>query len=167
MAAAPAAPRRPAGPRFWQAASGYRVGLAAVSAGHSAGQPVAPFSIVPNMTALVADGRIHPASIEEAYEKAKAEVEQSIRDAGEWALVEVGIGPEQRSQQAIGYRELHEHLRGDRNWAQTVALIKRNSRRYARRQMSWYRGNDQIEWSEEPSRIDLVELQRYLLGFRP
>ncbi|MGH8937672.1 MAG: ribonuclease Y [Acidimicrobiia bacterium] len=40
---------------------------------------------------LVADGRIHPASIEEAYEKALAEVEQSVRDAGEWALVEVGI----------------------------------------------------------------------------
>lgn len=40
---------------------------------------------------LVADGRIHPASIEEAYEKARAEVEQSVRDAGEWALVEVGV----------------------------------------------------------------------------
>lgn len=40
---------------------------------------------------LVADGRIHPASIEESYEKAKAEVSQSIRDAGEWALVEVGV----------------------------------------------------------------------------
>ena len=40
---------------------------------------------------LVADGRIHPASIEEAYEKAKDQVEQSIRDAGEWALVEVGV----------------------------------------------------------------------------
>lgn len=40
---------------------------------------------------LVADGRIHPASIEEAYEKARSEVEQSVRDAGEWALVEVGI----------------------------------------------------------------------------
>lgn len=40
---------------------------------------------------LVADGRIHPASIEEAYEKARSEVEQSVRDAGEWALVEVGV----------------------------------------------------------------------------
>jgi ribonuclease Y len=40
---------------------------------------------------LVADGRIHPASIEESYEKARAEVEQSIRDAGEWALVEAGV----------------------------------------------------------------------------
>ncbi len=40
---------------------------------------------------LVEDGRIHPTSIEEAYEKARAEVEQSIRDAGEWAMLEVGI----------------------------------------------------------------------------
>jgi ribonuclease Y len=40
---------------------------------------------------LVADGRIHPASIEEAHQKAQSEVEQSVRDAGEWALLEVGV----------------------------------------------------------------------------
>ncbi len=40
---------------------------------------------------LVEDGRIHPASIEEALEKATAEVEQSIKDAGEWAMLEVGV----------------------------------------------------------------------------
>nr|MDJ0924764.1 Rnase Y domain-containing protein [Acidimicrobiia bacterium] len=40
---------------------------------------------------LVEDGRIHPSSIEEAFEKARAEVEQSVRDAGEWAMLEVGV----------------------------------------------------------------------------
>ena len=40
---------------------------------------------------LVADGRIHPAAIEEAHEKARAEVEQTVRDAGEWAILEVGV----------------------------------------------------------------------------
>ena len=40
---------------------------------------------------LITDGRIHPASIEDAYEKARTEVEQSIRDAGEWAILEVGL----------------------------------------------------------------------------
>ncbi len=40
---------------------------------------------------LVADGRIHPSSIEESVMKATAEVEQSIRDAGEWVLLEVGV----------------------------------------------------------------------------
>ena len=40
---------------------------------------------------LVQDGRIHPASIEQFHEKAQASVQQSIRDAGEWALVETGL----------------------------------------------------------------------------
>ena len=40
---------------------------------------------------LVADGRIHPASIEEFHAKSQDEIEQSVRDAGEWALLEVGI----------------------------------------------------------------------------
>ena len=40
---------------------------------------------------LVEDGRIHPASIEEAFAKARDRVEQSIRDAGEWALLEIGV----------------------------------------------------------------------------
>ena len=40
---------------------------------------------------LVQDGRIHPASIEEAHVKAQAEVEQSVKDAGEWAMLEVGL----------------------------------------------------------------------------
>jgi ribonuclease Y len=43
------------------------------------------------LTRLIEDGRIHPASIEEAYEKAQAEVEQSVRDAGEWAMLDVGV----------------------------------------------------------------------------
>lgn len=40
---------------------------------------------------LVADGRIHPARIEEMIEKARQEVEQSIKEAGERAAMEVGI----------------------------------------------------------------------------
>jgi ribonuclease Y len=40
---------------------------------------------------LVEDGRIHPSSIEEAYAKARDRIEQSIQDAGEWAMLEVGV----------------------------------------------------------------------------
>ncbi len=43
------------------------------------------------LTTLINDGRIHPASIEEAHQKAEAQVEQSIRDAGEWSILEVGV----------------------------------------------------------------------------
>jgi ribonuclease Y len=41
---------------------------------------------------LVADGRIHPARIEEMHERSKADVEEQIKRAGEAAIVESGIG---------------------------------------------------------------------------
>jgi ribonuclease Y len=40
---------------------------------------------------LVSDGRIHPARIEETYDRAKVEVESEVRRAGEDACIEVGI----------------------------------------------------------------------------
>src|SRR5712692_5281145 len=41
---------------------------------------------------LLVDGRIHPARIEEAVNRARAEIEQSVKEAGEAAVYEVGIG---------------------------------------------------------------------------
>ena len=40
---------------------------------------------------LISDGRIHPARIEEMYEKSKREVEQTIRQTGERAVVDAGV----------------------------------------------------------------------------
>jgi ribonuclease Y len=44
------------------------------------------------LTHLIADGRIHPTRIEESVEKATQEVEQQCRDAGEQAILDLGIG---------------------------------------------------------------------------
>jgi len=73
-----------------------------------------------------------------------------------------GYRPPLRSQQAIGYAELHAHEDGVHDLARAAELIKRNSRRYARRQRSWYRNDPTVTWSEDPTQVDLDSLERYL-----
>lgn len=73
-----------------------------------------------------------------------------------------GVGRELRSQAAIGYAEVHRHLDGEVDRDTAIALVKRNSRRYARRQLSWYRGDPRVEWRADPSTVALDDLVRYL-----
>ncbi|MBN2024594.1 MAG: tRNA (adenosine(37)-N6)-dimethylallyltransferase MiaA [Pirellulales bacterium] len=47
--------------------------------------------------------------------------------------------PGKTALQAVGYRETVEHLRGERDLAATVELVKRNTRRFAKRQLTWFR----------------------------
>jgi tRNA dimethylallyltransferase len=75
-----------------------------------------------------------------------------------------GIGPGYRSQAAIGYAELHRHLDGALALGEAVGLIQRNSRRYARRQVSWYRGDPRVSWYQDPGDVDLAGLESYLRG---
>ncbi|HSD87260.1 MAG TPA: tRNA (adenosine(37)-N6)-dimethylallyltransferase MiaA [Kofleriaceae bacterium] len=80
------------------------------------------------------------------------------------ALRAGGFLPPLRSQQAIGYAELHAAAAGEVDRVRAIELIKRNSRHYARRQLSWYRPDPTITWYPTPAAVDLVELERYLAG---
>jgi tRNA dimethylallyltransferase len=79
-------------------------------------------------------------------------------------LRERGFLPPLRSQQAIGYAELHDVFAGTIDRGRAIELIKRNSRHYARRQLSWYRPDQTITWYPSPADVDLVQLERYLAG---
>ena len=56
------------------------------------------------------------------------------------------VPPEAQSMQAIGYRHLLEHLAGERDLDETIRLIKRDTRHYAKRQMTWLRGGERYRW---------------------
>jgi tRNA dimethylallyltransferase len=106
-------------------------------------------------------------SREDLYRNIDTRVDQMI-DAGleaeVTALRDRGYAPPMRSQQAIGYAELHDVVDGRVERARAIELIKRNSRHYARRQLSWYRADTTITWWPDAGAVDLSELERYLAG---
>lgn len=104
---------------------------------------------------------------EALYAAIDARVDQMIADGFEAeveALRSAGYLPPLRSQQAIGYAELHDHAAGVVTRERAIELIKRNSRHYARRQLSWYRSDQTITWVPRVASVDLDEVQRYLDG---
>lgn len=46
----------------------------------------------------------------------------------------------------VGYKEFFEYFAGNTDYVEAVRLIKRNSRRYAKKQLSWFRRDTEIRW---------------------
>ncbi|QDA62608.1 tRNA (adenosine(37)-N6)-dimethylallyltransferase MiaA [Hymenobacter jejuensis] len=46
----------------------------------------------------------------------------------------------------VGYQEIFEYLDGLHDWPETVRLLKRNTRRYAKRQLTWFRRDPAYQW---------------------
>lgn len=63
------------------------------------------------------------------------------------------------ARQAIGHKELQPYIDGNIDLAEAVERLKRETRRYAKRQLTWFRRNENINWlyADEMSRDELVE----------
>ncbi|MCM8811659.1 MAG: tRNA (adenosine(37)-N6)-dimethylallyltransferase MiaA [Candidatus Omnitrophica bacterium] len=55
-------------------------------------------------------------------------------------------GLSKTSAEALGYKELYAYLKNETSWEETVRLIKRNSRHYAKRQITWFHHDPRIRW---------------------
>ncbi|MGB6036358.1 MAG: tRNA (adenosine(37)-N6)-dimethylallyltransferase MiaA [Cryomorphaceae bacterium] len=80
-------------------------------------------------------------------------------------MMEAGLETEARSLisfkdsdalKTVGYRELFSFFDGEYDLAEAIRLIKRNSRHYAKRQLTWFRKIDGIKWFE-PEQVDEVK----------
>ena len=68
-------------------------------------------------------------------------------------LLAAGLSPESTAMQAIGYKEAVRSLRGELRQEEAVDLIKQASRRYAKRQLTWFNRDKEalpILWEDEP-----------------
>ena len=63
-------------------------------------------------------------------------------------LLKHGLAENKFAMQAIGYRQVAEHLRGERDLAETIELVKIRTRQFAKRQLTWFRRHGNCEWIE-------------------
>ena len=79
-------------------------------------------------------------------------------------MVEEGLVEEARamypkrelnSLQTVGYREMFDYFDGTITLAEAIELVKRNSRRYAKRQLTWFRRDEEIGWFV-PTELDKI-----------
>ena len=63
-------------------------------------------------------------------------------------LLKHGLAKNKTAMQAIGYRQVVEHLRSERSLAETIELVKIRTRQFAKRQLTWFRAQKNLEWIE-------------------
>ncbi|MBS4031285.1 MAG: tRNA (adenosine(37)-N6)-dimethylallyltransferase MiaA [Clostridiales bacterium] len=61
-------------------------------------------------------------------------------------LLKKGVSADAKSMQSLGYRQLVACLQGDLTLEEAVSLIKRDTRRFAKRQLTWLRREQEITW---------------------
>lgn len=61
-------------------------------------------------------------------------------------LLDCGLASNPTAMQALGYRQVVGHLRGERSLQDTIALVKQRTWQFARRQMTWFRRQLPVTW---------------------
>jgi len=98
---------------------------------------------------------------ETLYDRINQRVEQMIKDGliNEVAgLLAQGYSPALKPLGGLGYKEIIRHLTGEISLEEAIRLIKRNTRHFAKRQMTWWRRDCRIIWLHREDYKDMNEL---------
>lgn len=79
-------------------------------------------------------------------------------------LLAHGLEQNPTAMQAIGYRQVVEHLRGERDLPATVELIKTRTRQFAKRQLTWFRRHAAAVWLDVANEEDATALAKRVLN---
>ena len=74
------------------------------------------------------------------------------------SLQNKGFSSSLHSLQTVGYKEIFNFLRGEITQKRMVELIKQNSRRFAKRQMTWFRADSRIQWYPIADKKDFYKI---------
>ena len=82
------------------------------------------------------------------------------------ALLAEGVTEDCTSMQAIGYKETAEYLRGQCTLEEAMELVRRRSRQYAKRQLTWFRRDESVRWILWADGPDIGTLRQISTNFR-
>jgi len=74
------------------------------------------------------------------------------------SLLSMGFTENLKPMQSIGYRHLFDFLQKNSPWEETIETFKRDTRRYAKRQLTWFNSDPKIKWLEPEHLEDMLEL---------
>lgn len=75
-------------------------------------------------------------------------------------LLSLGVKSTDTSMQAIGYKEIVRYINGEVSLDDATENIKKSSRHYAKRQLTWFRRNEKINWIDADVNKILEKLER-------
>jgi len=75
-------------------------------------------------------------------------------------LLSKGYSPELKPIKAIGYRHIVGYLKGDWNLDEAARLIQRDTRRYAKRQITWFKADPEVFWVNPEDRSKIIDTVR-------
>ena len=76
-----------------------------------------------------------------------------------------GLRPTSTAYQALGYKEMIWYLKGFVSYEEAVRILKRDTRHYAKRQLSWFRKDSRIKWLSYEDYLDFGNLKKAALDF--
>ena len=93
---------------------------------------------------------------EELYDRINRRVDMMMADGLEAEARAMLPHRHLNALQTVGFSELFDYFDGTITKEEAVELIKRNSRRYAKRQMTWFRRDKEIQWFTKPKVDEVV-----------
>ncbi len=61
-------------------------------------------------------------------------------------LLEMGYGPELKPMQSLGYKQMVQFILKKMEWDEAVRQMKRDTRRYSKRQWTWFKADPEVRW---------------------
>ncbi|MCR5209232.1 MAG: tRNA (adenosine(37)-N6)-dimethylallyltransferase MiaA [Lachnospiraceae bacterium] len=105
---------------------------------------------------------------EKLYERIDKRVDKMMEDGllnEVKALLDRGVSPDATSIQGLGYKEIYAYLRGECSLEDAVYLIKRDSRHFAKRQITWFKNReDFIETDRSLFEDAAAEIPDFMFG---